>query len=79
MESALELKKLLTGDVKALGKWIGSNYARPARMQARGCLVAANMGRHDLIPEITALLKSPVEPVRDCAGWALKKLQNGGF
>lgn len=79
LESALELKKLLTGDVKALGKWIGSNYARPARMQARGCLVAANMGRHDLIPEIEALLKSPVEPVRDCAGWALKKLQNGGF
>jgi hypothetical protein len=47
-------------------------------MQARGCLVAANMGRHDLIPEIQALLKSPVEAVRDCAQWSLNKLQNGG-
>ena len=78
LEKALELRKLLTGDVKALGEWIGSNYARPARMQARGCLVAANMGRRDLEPEIRALLKSPVEAVRDCAQWALNKLQNGG-
>lgn len=74
LEEALELRKLLTGDVKTLGKWIGSNYARPARMQARGCLVAANMGRSDLQAEIHALLRSPVEPVRDCAEWALRKL-----
>lgn len=74
LERALELRKLLAGDVKALGPWIGSNYARPARMQARACLVAANLGRNDLINEIRKLLTSPVEAVRDCAGWALEKL-----
>ena len=79
LEAALELKKLLTGDVKPLGGWIGSNYARPARMQARGCIVAANMNRKDLLPEIRALVKSPVEPVRDCAEWAINKLENGGY
>lgn len=79
LEAALELRKLLTGDVKELGKWIGSNYARPARMQARGCLVAANMGRRELLPEIRKLLASNVEAVRDCADWAINKLENGGF
>lgn len=75
LEEALQLKRLLAGDVKALGEWIGSNYARPARMQARACLVAANMNRRDLVPDIEKLSASPVEPVRDCAGWALKKLR----
>lgn len=78
LERALELRRLLRGDVTALGAWIGTNYARPARMQARACLVAANLGRRDLAAEIGALLKSPVEPVRDCAAWALNKLENGG-
>lgn len=78
LENALELRKLLAGNVIALGKWLGSNYARPARMQARGCLVAANLGRDDLLPEIRALLNSQVEPVRDCAKWAINKLQSGG-
>ena len=75
LERALELRRLLAGDVKDLGAWIGINYARPARMQARACLVAANMGRRDLICDIEKLLTSPVEPVRDCAGWALNKLR----
>ncbi len=78
LEDALQLKKLLAGDVADLGKWLGSNYARHAMMQARGCLVAANMGRRDLLPEITALLGSPVEAVVDCAQWAINKLENGG-
>ena len=78
LENALELRRLLLGNVKELGAWIGTNYARPARLQARACLVAANMGRHDLLPEILVLMKSPVEAVRDCAGWAINKLKNGG-
>ena len=78
LELALELKKLLLGDVSGLGKWIGTNYARPARMQARACLVAANMGRTDLMDEITALMRSSVGAVRDCAEWAINKLQTGG-
>lgn len=78
LEKALELKRLLRGDVSGLGKWIGANYARPARMQARACLVAANMGRHDLEEEMRFLLKSPVEAVRDCAQWAINKLKTGG-
>lgn len=78
LAEALELSRLLRGDVKQLGGWIGTNYARPARMQARGCLVAANMRRSDLLPDIRALLQSPVEAVRDCAAWAMEKLENGG-
>lgn len=78
LENALTLKRLLRGDVSGLGEWIGSNYARPARMQARACLVAANMLRRDLLPDIRALLNSQVEPVRDCAAWAVNKLENGG-
>lgn len=78
LEAALTLKRLLQGDVSGLGEWIGSNYARPARMQARACLVAANMLRRDLLIDIQALLKSQVEPVRDCAAWAIEKLKNGG-
>lgn len=78
LEAALTLKGLLRGDVAGLEEWIGSNYARPARMQARACLVAANMLRRDLLPDIRALLKSQVEPVRDCAAWAIERLKNGG-
>ena len=78
LEAALTLKMLLQGDVSALGEWIGTNYARPARMQARACLIAANMARRDLLPDIRALLKSQVEPVRDCAAWAIEKLKDGG-
>lgn len=78
LEAALELKRLLRGEVSELGKWIGMNYARLARMQARACIVAANMQRRDLLPYIQALLKSQVEPVRDCAAWAVEKLKNGG-
>lgn len=79
LEAALELKRLISGDVKPLGNWIGTNYARTARMQARACIVAANVGRHDLIPDIKALMKSPVEAVRDCAQWAINKLTTGGI
>ena len=78
LEAALELKKLIAGDVSGLGKWIGTNYARPARMQARACIIAANMDRRDLEADIRALLNSPVEAVRDCAEWAINKLRNGG-
>ena len=79
LERGLELKRLLAGDVKALGAWIGTNYARPARMQARACILAANLGRRDLLDDIGKLLNSPVEPVRDCARWALETLRNGGI
>ena len=75
LENALELKRLLAGDVKPLGEWIGTNYARPARMQARASLVAANLGRRDLTEDIRKLQNSPVEAVRDCAAWALEKLE----
>lgn len=71
---ALDLKRLLEGDVEPLAPWIGSNYARKARMQARACMVAANLGRGDLLEEIVALRESPVEAVRDCAAWAMRRL-----
>ncbi|MGI6239512.1 MAG: 4Fe-4S double cluster binding domain-containing protein [Christensenellales bacterium] len=75
LADAISLKRLLAGDVGALGVWIGTNYARPARMQARACILAANLERRDLIGEIRALLSSESEAVCDCAGWALRKLE----
>ena len=44
-------------------------------MQARASLVAANLGRRDLTEDIRKLQNSPVEAVRDCAAWALVKLE----
>lgn len=72
---ALQLEKLLAGEVEGLVPFIGKNYARKARMQAKGCVVAANMGRKDLIPLIEACLQSPVDFVRDHAQWALEQLK----
>lgn len=79
LERALNLSDLLAGNVEALGPWIGTNYARKGRMQARACMVAANLGRNDLAEEIRKLLDSPIAPVRECAAWALGKLENGGM
>ena len=73
--SALRLEALLVGNVEALIPFIGKNYARKARMQAKACVIAANMGRKDLVPQIEDCRNSPVDFVREHAAWALDQLK----
>jgi epoxyqueuosine reductase len=68
------LKNLLQGELGTLTDWIGSNYARPARLSAIAALIAANLNRGDLLPDIERLLASEHEEVREHASWAVKKL-----
>ena len=75
---ALRLERLLAGDVKQLADWIGKNYARPARVQGRAALLAANLGRTDLLPLLDDLRGShPMEYVREHARWAAERLREG--
>lgn len=71
---ALRLERLLAGDVKPLAAFIGTNYARPVRMQARAALIAANLGRKDLLPQLEKLCESRFEHVREHAKWAVERL-----
>lgn len=72
---ALRLERLLAGDTKPLAAFIGSNYARPVRMQARAALIAANLGRRDLLPALEKLCDSPFAHVQQHARWAVEKLR----
>lgn len=72
---ALQVERLLSGDTKPLSAWIGINYARPVRIQARAALIAANLGRHDLLQQLRALCDSPHDVVREHALWAVEQLQ----
>ena len=75
LTDALRPEKLLTGDVKPLAALVGSNYARPVRMQARAALIAANTGRKDLLPLLEDLCSHAFENVREHAKWAVEKLK----
>ncbi len=74
MLSAMSLERLLAGDVGPAAELIGTNSARPKRMQMRACLAAANMGRKDLLQQIRSLLGDDSELVADAAEWAIKRL-----
>jgi hypothetical protein len=72
---ALRLEKLLNGDVEGLIPYIGKNYARKARMQAKACVIAANMGRTDLLDAVRECENSPVDFVQEHARWAIEQLK----
>jgi len=74
LREALRLETLLAGDVAGLIPYIGKNYARKARMQAKACVIAANMGRTDLLDAVRRCEDSPVDFVREHAAWAIKQL-----
>ncbi len=77
LRRALRLERLLAGDVADLAPYIGKNYARKARIQAKACVIAANLGRSDLLPRIEACLNSPVAFVQAHAQWAMEALERG--
>ena len=74
LRQALQLEILLAGNVDGLIPYIGKNYARKARMQAKACVIAANMGRKDLLDAVRGCETSPVDFVCEHARWAIEKL-----
>lgn len=71
---AFGLKKILGGDLDGVAALIGANYARKKRLQARACIVAANLDRRDCLEDVRALLQDDSELVRDAARWAVERL-----
>ncbi|MGI6174077.1 MAG: 4Fe-4S double cluster binding domain-containing protein [Christensenellales bacterium] len=67
---ALSLEEILHGNVAPLGEIIGRNFARARRLQARACIVAANMGRRDLLPIIEGHISSDFPALAVHAKWA---------
>ncbi|MBO4886002.1 MAG: epoxyqueuosine reductase [Clostridia bacterium] len=76
LAGALDLKRLLSGDYKALIPWLGRNNARKLRLLNRAALAAANGGRKDLLPELEALRGEP-EPLGEHAAWSAETLKHG--
>lgn len=72
---ALGLPGLLRGERTALAALIGDNYARTKRVQARACLIAANLMRRDCVPLIEALANDDHPAVRAHARWAAEQLR----
>ena len=75
LKEATAIDLLLNADVSKLKPIIGSNFARPARIQAQALLVAANIGVAQHIEKIIELTLHPSPPVREHALWAYKKLR----
>ena len=73
VRAAIDLERLLAGDVAALAPLIGANYARRSRMRIRACLVAACLGRREQLPAIRALASDPL--VGPYARWAAGRLE----
>ena len=75
LQAAMNLAALLRGDVDGLVPYIGKNYARKARMQAKACVIAVNAGRKDLLDQIVELKQNPVDFVQVHAEWAEQQLK----
>ena len=75
LSEALSLPALLSDGHKALASFVGSNYARRMRVNARAAILAANLGRRDLTEALEALSQSDFAPAREHARWALEQLK----
>ena len=69
------LKKLLSGDVKPALKIVGTNLNKNGRLIQHACVMAAKLGRKDLLPLIEKLLEDQREGVRAAAAYAVKRLR----
>jgi epoxyqueuosine reductase QueG len=71
------LEALLSGSaMPELKNLAGPNMARPMRVKSQAALYAAATGQRQLIPQLTALAQSGMEPAATHAAWALSQLQN---
>jgi epoxyqueuosine reductase QueG len=71
------LEALLSGSaMPELKNLAGPNMARPMRVKSQAALYSAATGQRQLIPQLTALAQSGIEPAATHAAWALSQLQN---
>ena len=70
------LKALLNGEIEDLKAIIGTNYARKRRLRKKAAVVAANLGRRDLKPELMLMSQSDDENERNTALRALQRLED---
>lgn len=75
LSAALEISELLKGNVNALTPFLGRNYTRKSRIRLKAALVAANMGRTDLKPELIEMAEHGTEGEKEHAEWALRELE----
>lgn len=69
------LEKLLSGDVKPALEIVGTNLNKNGRLIQHACVMAAKLGRKDLLPLIEKLLEDQREGVRVAAAYAVKRLR----
>lgn len=74
LSRALDLPALLSGSVIPLIPWLGKNYVRKKRLQARACLIAGNLTRRDCLEQLLELAKDEHPVVREHAVWAIGRI-----
>ncbi len=75
LKNAIAIELLLNADTSGLKPIIGSNFARPMRIQAQALLVAANIKAVEHLEKTIELTRHSSPLVRDHALWAAKKLE----
>lgn len=74
MPEAFRLEELLKGNVKPVLEIVGKNLNKQGRIIQHACVVAAHLGRTDLVPLIEPLLNDERRGVRVSAKYALDHL-----
>lgn len=74
LSHALDLSALLSGSVEPLTPWLGKNYIRKKRLQARACLIAGNLQRRDCLEQLRELAGDEHPAVREHAVWAIGRI-----
>ena len=74
----VELGGLLRGDIATLRDKIGVNYARKKRLRLKAAVVAANLGRRELLPELEEMSLGSDSDEIEIAQWAINILKERG-
>ncbi|MCE5189336.1 MAG: 4Fe-4S dicluster domain-containing protein [Eubacteriales bacterium] len=74
MPEAFQLKEILAGNVKPALEIVGKNLNKQGRIIQHACVVAAKLGRTDLVPLIVPLLQDTRKGVRTAVKYALEHL-----
>ena len=69
------LSSLLDGQIGELRDMIGPNYARKRKLRKKAAVLAANLGRTDLLPLLERMAQSDDEAERLAARRAVKRLE----
>lgn len=68
------LKPLLDGDIEQMKQLIGVNYARKRKLRIKAAIIAANLKRNDLLPELEIMSASEDKIESEIAHWAIKEI-----